>query len=94
MRVLQEESPDLLWVHFHGIDDVGHTCGPDSPEWMDKAAEVDEAIGQIWDALPSGTLVIAFADHGMHPVDEAGRLGNHNSLLAVDSFIPLIIALK
>ena len=94
MRVLQEGAPDLFWVHFHGIDDVGHTYGPDSREWMDKATEVDEAIGQIWDALPSGTLVIAFADHGMHPVDEAGRLGNHNSLLAVDSFIPLIIALK
>jgi len=94
MRVLQGGAPDLFWVHFHGIDDVGHTYGPDSPEWMDKVTEVDEAIGQIWEALPLGTLVIAFADHGMHPVDEAGRLGNHNSLLAVDSFIPLIIALK
>ena len=94
MRVLQEGAPDLFWVHFHGIDDVGHTYGPDSREWMDKVTEVDEAIGQIWDALPSGTLVIALADHGMHKVDEAGRLGNHNSLLAVDSFIPLIIALR
>ena len=94
MRVLREGVPDLFWVHFHGIDGVGHTYGPDSPEWMAKATEVDAAIGQIWDALPSETLVIAFADHGMHPVDEAGRLGNHNSLLVVDSFIPLIIALK
>ena len=43
------------------------------------------------DRLPSGTLVILFADHGMHAVQESDRLGNHGSLLARDVFIPILL---
>jgi len=25
LAVLDFSLPDLLWVHFHGVDDAGHT---------------------------------------------------------------------
>jgi predicted AlkP superfamily pyrophosphatase or phosphodiesterase len=50
---------------------------------------VDAAVGKILDALPANTLVLIFADHGMHTVDEGERLGNHGNLIARDMFIPI-----
>jgi hypothetical protein len=89
LAVVQAGMPDLLWVHFHGIDDDGHTYGPNTPEESARVAAVDAAVGELLDALPSDTLVIILADHGMHTVDEEGRLGNHGHLIARDMFIPV-----
>ncbi len=89
LAVLEERMPDLFWVHFHGIDDAGHTYGPGAPEEAATIREVDAAVGKILDALPGNTLVLIFADHGMHAVHEEGRLGNHGNLIARDMFIPI-----
>jgi hypothetical protein len=94
LAVLDEGMPDLFWVHFHGIDDAGHTYGPGAPEEQAKIREVDAAVGQLIDAVPSGTLIILFADHGMHTVVEDGRLGNHGHLIARDMFIPIVMLTK
>jgi hypothetical protein len=88
------KMPDLFFVHFHGIDDAGHTYGPGAPEEEDTIREVDAAVGQLLDALPSGTLIIIFADHGMHIVEEEGRSGNHGNLIARDMFIPIFVTTR
>ena len=89
LSVLNGGMPDLFFVHFHGIDDAGHTYGPGTPEEEAVIREVDAAVGQLLEALPADTLVIIFADHGMHMVEEEGRLGNHGNLIARDMFIPI-----
>jgi hypothetical protein len=89
--VLGAGMPDLFYVHFHGIDDAGHTYGPGTPEEETVIQEVDAAVGQLLAALPAGTLVIIFADHGMHRVDHEGRLGNHGNLIERDMFIPIFV---
>jgi predicted AlkP superfamily pyrophosphatase or phosphodiesterase len=89
LSVLDEGMPDLFWVHFHGIDDAGHTYGPDAPEERQTIAAVDAAVGELLAALPENTLVIIFADHGMHAVQEEGRLGNHGHLIERDMLIPI-----
>jgi predicted AlkP superfamily pyrophosphatase or phosphodiesterase len=91
LSVLAEGMPDLLYVHFHGIDDAGHSYGPGAVEEEEAIRGVDQAVGQILEAVPPDTLVIIFADHGMHRVDEAGRLGNHGHLIARDMFIPIFV---
>ena len=75
LAVLDAGMPDLFFVHFHGIDDAGHTYGPGTPEEEATIREVDAAVGQLLAALPADTLVIIFADHGMHQVEEEGRSG-------------------
>jgi hypothetical protein len=94
LGVLRAGPPDIFFVHFHGIDDAGHTYGPGSPEECAVVAEEDAAVGHIVELLPSGTLVIIFADHGMHDVDEEGRLGNHGHLVERDMFIPIFVVTK
>jgi hypothetical protein len=89
LATLQAGMPDLLLVHFHGIDDAGHTYGPGAPEEMAAIAAEDEAVGQILEQVPSDTLVLIFADHGMHLVSEEGRQGNHGHLTERDMFIPI-----
>ena len=89
MAVLEAGMPDLFLVHFHGIDDAGHTYGPGTPEEEAVIREVDAAVGELLQSLPSGTLVVIFADHGMHTVEEEGRLGNHGNLVERDMFVPI-----
>lgn len=91
LTVLDAGMPPLLFVHFHGIDDAGHSYGVGSPEEMAAIQGVDAGVGQLLSALPAETLVLIFADHGMHNVQEEGRLGNHGSLIERDMFIPILI---
>ncbi len=88
LEVMNEGLPDFLWVHFHGIDDAGHTYGPLADETLAMMTRVDGYVSDIVQRLPEGTLVIICADHGMHDVVEDGRLGNHGSLLSQDMYIP------
>ena len=96
LTTLDAGMPDLLVVHFHGIDNAEHTYGPGAPEELAAAHEVDSAVGQIVRALPENTLVLVLADHGQHLVaaDEEGRVGNHGSLIGSDMFIPIWVIEK
>ena len=94
MEVLEEGIPDLVWIHFHGIDDLGHSYGPVTDEVLDKVVEVDGYVGQIQDILPENTLIIIFADHGMHFEKEEDDFGNHGNLIIEDMVIPIIIKTK
>jgi len=95
-EAIAEGIPDLLMIHFHGIDDVGHTYGPYSEEWELKVAEIDQMVAQLMDTLPENTLVILFPDHGMHAVLDEGdtSLGNHGNLLMDDMAIYIILYRK
>lgn len=88
---LTEGIPELFMVHFHGIDDVGHTYAPYSEEWEEKVAEVDEFVGKLIELLPEKTLVVIFPDHGMHRITGDSELGNHGSLILDDMGIYIIL---
>ena len=51
-------------------------------------------MGRIMELLPEHTLIIIFADHGMHQVNEEGRLGKHGHLVERDMLIPIIVVVK
>lgn len=89
--VIQSGMPDLLYIHFHEIDDMGHTFGPESDEYASAIERVDQFLAGIYDALPEGVLILIFADHGMHITQEGG---NHGTLTADDLIIPIIILEK
>ena len=94
LNVLKSGMPDLFFIHFHGIDDAGHTYGPGTIEEENAIRKVDEGVGEILTAAPADTLVIIFADHGMHLVEEEGRLGNHGHLIERDMLIPIFVTTK
>jgi hypothetical protein len=94
LGALRSGMPDIFFVHFHGIDDAGHTYGPGAPEECAAITQEDAAVGQLVELLPLDTLIIIFGDHGMHNVEEGGRLGNHAHLVGLDMFIPIFVVSK
>jgi hypothetical protein len=91
---IHQQMPDFLWVHFHGLDDTGHTNGSWTSEYITRVKNIDGYIQQIVDASPSDTLFLITADHGMHPGGEGLRTGEHGNLIAEDMLIPLFTHLK
>ena len=91
LDVIETDMPDLLYIHFHEVDDMGHSFGPDSEEYRDALIRVDTYLAGIIAALPEDSLIAIFADHGMHATDDGG---NHGSLIASDLIIPIIFLNK
>jgi len=91
MDVTQNELPDLLYIHFHEIDDMGHEYGENSTEYETALIRVDQYIAQIVAELPEGTLIVILADHGMHTTADGG---NHGTLTAADMLIPVTLIQK
>lgn len=91
LDVIQNNLPTLLYVHFHEIDDMGHSYGENSAEYETALISVDHYIAQLIAALPAETLVVITADHGMHTTSDGG---NHGTLTAADMLIPITIILK
>jgi hypothetical protein len=91
---IHQQMPDFLWVHFHGLDDAGHTNGSWTSETIKRVKSIDGYIQQIVDASPSDTLFLITADHGMHPGSEGQRSGEHGNLIAEDMLVPLFTYFK
>lgn len=85
-RAAIQQQPDLLYVHFHGIDDIATDKGPYAAENFEKMAEVDGYVRQLVEAW-NGKVIIT-ADHGLHET-EAG--GTHGSFVAEDLLVPYVI---
>lgn len=89
LEVITTDMPDLLFIHFHDVDDQGHLHGPDSSEYETAIIRVDDYLSQIVRALPSSTIITIFADHGMQN-DLSGTGGNHGQLTKSAMIIPII----
>lgn len=68
-RVIKEMKPDVLFVHFPGVDSAGHAEGWGSPAQLVAIAQVDACVGRLLVALDaagtrSSTLIMISADHG------------------------------
>ena len=67
-------GPDLSWVYLQYTDNIGHEWG-DSEKFNQAVANVDNQIGQIWEAInyrekhhQENWLVLITTDHGRDPV--------------------------
>lgn len=72
------EDYDLIFIHFHGIDDRGHDFGPDAEETMAYVKVIDgyvETLASLWD----GNMILT-ADHGMDFDEEGGYHGRGNTM--------------
>ncbi len=80
------EGPNLMVVHFHGIDDSGHSYGDISPETMERIKVTDGYVNELVSGW-SGKVIIT-ADHGMHSVPDGG---SHGEFRYEDMIVPYII---
>lgn len=85
---------DLLFVHFHSVDDASHGYGPSSAEARDALTAVDEWCSRLMEDF-QGQVIIC-ADHGQHDNDGTGdaayadRSGTHGDFAPSDIYTPLL----
>lgn len=77
---------NLLVVHFHGVDDSGHSYGDIHPSTMEAISRTDGYVRELVSRW-KGKVIIT-ADHGMHSTPEAG---NHGEFCYEDLIVPYII---
>lgn len=68
-KVIKEQKPEFLFVHFDQPDGAGHKYGHDSEGYYDELKRVDARLGKIQEAIAEAgmldeTLLIVMADHG------------------------------
>ncbi len=73
LKLPESQRPSFNTLYFSEIDHVGHASGPDSPEVLQAARHVDEAIGQLVRGvealgLSDRTTYVLVSDHGMAPL--------------------------
>jgi hypothetical protein len=73
LRLLRR-GPGLVYLYWGHVDKVGHHHGWRSAEWGDALAEADAELGRLARSVPSGTVLLLTADHGMVDVDPAQLL--------------------
>lgn len=69
LKIIEQNSPEVMFVHFPQVDATGHAKGWGSPEQIKAIAGADKAIGELLDALRKrgtfeATMIIVSADHG------------------------------
>ena len=70
---LLEHDLDLLFVHFHSIDDVAHEFGPYAEQTIEQIEIISNYVKKLLDKWVHG--VIIFSDHGLHSKDFKGMHG-------------------
>jgi len=72
--ILRRPGPALVYLYWGDVDGAGHVNGWRSREWRRAVRRVDRELSRLARALPTGTLLLITADHGMVDVPHAERL--------------------
>jgi predicted AlkP superfamily pyrophosphatase or phosphodiesterase len=68
-RMIQEYAPQVMFLHFPGADDAGHSKGWGTPDQVSAIERIDASFGIVLQALKDKklydqTAIIVSADHG------------------------------
>ena len=70
---LKNTSRGLVYLYWWEIDRIGHHEGWKSYGWADQLTELDRQLQRLARGLPTGTLLVVTADHGMVDVPDHAR---------------------
>ena len=87
----ERERPSFITLYFSSVDTAGHAYGPEAPETIAAAEDLDAKLGVLVAGieargLTARTTVVAAADHGMsqQAVDRKIFLDDYLDLSSVD----------
>ena len=63
--VLESAPRGVAYAYESRLDHTGHAKGCRSQDWRDALARVDSDMAALREALPSDTVLVVTADHGM-----------------------------
>jgi hypothetical protein len=69
VSIIQSHRPEVMFIHFPHVDNVGHMSGWGTPEQVQAVEDADVAVGRLLRVvddmgLTHSTLIILTADHG------------------------------
>ncbi|WP_434994617.1 alkaline phosphatase family protein [Arthrobacter sp. Ld5] len=64
----------LMYFYVNDLDKAGHRWGIDSPHWLRALEDLDAALRLLARRVPSDTLLLLTADHGMVDVPAPQRI--------------------
>ncbi|KFF30848.1 type I phosphodiesterase/nucleotide pyrophosphatase [Bifidobacterium bombi DSM 19703] len=67
-------EPGLTYFYLRDIDKTGHREGWGEEAWVASLENVDAQLGLLSRSVPSGTLIVITADHGMVAADPRRRM--------------------
>ncbi|WP_247829166.1 alkaline phosphatase family protein [Arthrobacter antioxidans] len=73
----------LMYFYVNDLDKAGHRWGVDSPQWLRALEDLDAALKLLARRVPSDTLLLLTADHGMVDIAAPQRIdySEHPDLL-------------
>lgn len=74
LAAVRRSPRGLVYLYWGEVDKAGHVHGCASHEWGLAVEEMDAALRRLADSLPSDTLLVVTADHGMVDVPFADRV--------------------
>lgn len=66
-------DPGVSYMYWGEIDSAGHAFGWKSHEWLAALEDADRELARLVASMPSGTVVVITADHGMVDITGAPR---------------------
>ena len=81
-----DKGYNLVFTHFHGIDDSGHSNGDFASQTMDVLSYMDTYLEELVSKW-HGKVIIT-ADHGMHSTKDAG---DHGQFRYENMIVPFIV---
>lgn len=69
VQYIKSDKPDLLFLHYDGVDHAGHSIGWGTPAYYTAIHQIDTYIGKIIQAVKEAgimkeTVILVSADHG------------------------------
>jgi sulfur relay (sulfurtransferase) DsrF/TusC family protein len=82
------KNPDLIFIHFHGIDDTNHEYSPMSKEAENKIYEIEGYIKELAKNFYGHVIIVP--DHGSVTIEDSDGTtrGKHNLFKYGDMYVP------
>ncbi|RYJ06207.1 MAG: alkaline phosphatase family protein [Actinomycetales bacterium] len=73
VEVVEAMGPGAVYAYESRLDHTGHGEGCGSEQWREQLVGIDEELADLRAELPSDTVLLVTADHGMVDVPDEGR---------------------
>jgi len=72
-RLRDATGPTYTYLYNHRIDALAHRYGAASPEVREAAADLDRALGELYNATAGKARIVVTADHGLLDAAEGSK---------------------
>lgn len=73
LELVEETERVVVYGYESRLDHAGHRYGCTSPQWRDVLETIDAELAELRAELPSDTVLVVTADHGMIDLPREGR---------------------